>query len=64
MKKEYDFSNAERGKFHRKNAEIRLPIYLEPEVAKVFLDSATVNEALRRYLSEHGNPPIPSQKAG
>lgn len=29
MKKEYDFSKAERGKFYRKNAAVRLPIYLE-----------------------------------
>ena len=28
MEKEYDFSKAERGKFYRKNAEVRLPIYL------------------------------------
>ena len=29
MKKQYDFSNAERGKFYRKGAVLRLPIYLE-----------------------------------
>ena len=29
MKPEYDFSRAERGKFYRKGAEIRLPIYLD-----------------------------------
>jgi len=29
MKKEYDFSNAERGKFYRKGARLRLPIYLD-----------------------------------
>ena len=28
MKKEYDFSKAERGKFYHKNAKLRLPIYL------------------------------------
>jgi cytidylate kinase len=28
MKKEYDFSKAERGKFYRKSAKVRLPIYL------------------------------------
>ena len=28
MKKEYDFSNGARGKFFRKNAQLRLPIYL------------------------------------
>ena len=29
MRSEYDFSRAERGKFYRKGAEIRLPIYLD-----------------------------------
>ena len=28
MKKEYDFSNAVRGKFYKKGARLRLPIYL------------------------------------
>ena len=29
MKKKYDFSNSERGKFYRKGATLRLPIYLD-----------------------------------
>jgi hypothetical protein len=32
MKKEYDFSNAERGKFHRRGAKLNLPVYLDPTV--------------------------------
>jgi hypothetical protein len=32
MRSEYDFANSERGKFSRKNAEVRLPVYLEDEV--------------------------------
>jgi hypothetical protein len=32
MKKEYDFSKAERGKFYRPNAKFNLPVYLESEV--------------------------------
>jgi cytidylate kinase len=32
MKREYDFSKAERGKFYRKGAELRLPIYLEAKL--------------------------------
>ena len=32
MKREYDFSKAERGKFYRKGAELRLPIYLETKL--------------------------------
>jgi hypothetical protein len=31
MKKEYDFSKGERGKFYNPKAEINLPIYLEPD---------------------------------
>ncbi|MCP4129878.1 MAG: hypothetical protein GY754_02570 [bacterium] len=31
MKKEYDFSKGERGKFHNPDAEFNMPIYLEPE---------------------------------
>jgi hypothetical protein len=32
MKKEYDFSKAERGRFYRPGARQKLPVYLEPEV--------------------------------
>ena len=32
MKREYDFSKAERGKFYRKGAELRLPIYLDTKL--------------------------------
>ena len=34
MKREYDFSKAVRGKFYRKGAELRLPIYLDPKLQK------------------------------
>ena len=33
MRKEYDFSKGERGKFYYANAELYLPIYLEPDIA-------------------------------
>jgi hypothetical protein len=32
MKREYDFSKAERGKFYRKEVELRLPIYLDAKL--------------------------------
>ena len=32
MKKEYDFSKAERGKFFRPGAKMKLPVYLNPDV--------------------------------
>ncbi len=50
MKKEYDFSKGERGKFYHPDAELSIPIYLEPDVAKVFRSSAAVSQALRSLL--------------
>lgn len=32
MKKEYDFSKGERGKFYHPKAEFVFPVYLEPDV--------------------------------
>lgn len=32
MKSEYDFSKGVRGKFYRKGAELRLPIYLDTKL--------------------------------
>jgi hypothetical protein len=32
MKDEYDFSNAERGKFYRTDATLLPPVHLEPDV--------------------------------
>ena len=46
MKREYDFSNAVRGKFYRKGAELRLPIYL---------DSA-MHRRLERVAKKRGKP--------
>jgi len=34
MKREYDFSRAERGKFYKKGAELRLPIYLDAKLQR------------------------------
>jgi hypothetical protein len=40
MKRDYDFSKGERGKFYNKNAALNLPIYLEPDVKK-FVEKIT-----------------------
>lgn len=40
MKPEYDFSKGERGKFFRPNAELRLPIYLNPDVQTYLTERA------------------------
>ncbi len=34
MKREYDFSEGVRGKFYRKGAELRLPIYLDVKLQR------------------------------
>ncbi len=34
MKREYDFSKGIRGKFYRKGAELRLPIYLDAKLQR------------------------------
>jgi len=44
MKKEYDFSNGEQGKFYNKNATFNLPIYLEPKIESFI---ATLDKELR-----------------
>jgi cytidylate kinase len=46
MKREYDFSKGVRGKFFRKGAEIKLPIYL---------DNAT-RKRLERIARRNGKP--------
>ncbi len=56
MKEEYDFTQAERGKFYRHDAKLNLPVYLDEEVlafveqiaAKKKEDvSSVVNEIIR-----------------
>lgn len=34
MKREYDFSKGERGRFYKQNVRLNFPIYLEPDVAE------------------------------
>ena len=50
MKKEYDFSKGERGKFYRPGIQLNLPVYLEPDVREYFPDAESVNKALRCLL--------------
>lgn len=40
MKAEYDFSKGKRGQFHKGNAELRLPIYLDIDVQRYFAEKA------------------------
>jgi len=61
MKKEYDFSKGERGKFFRPDIELNIPIYLEPQIADAVREHARrrntnigtlVNQWLRKDLRE------------
>ena len=57
MRAEYDLRGGVRGKYYRGYQEGTNVVFLEPDLARVFRDSATVNQALRQFLSEHGEPP-------
>jgi len=70
MRKEYDFSKGERGKFYRPGVELNLPIYLEPDVAKFLREIAQaknmaiesiVNDWLRQDIALIGER-IPQQR--
>jgi len=40
MKKEYDFTNGERGKFFNPDAKYKIPVYLDDDVQSFYLDLA------------------------
>jgi hypothetical protein len=50
MRPEYDFSNAAQGKHHQAYKEGTNVVLLEPDVARIFRDSASVNRALRLLM--------------
>ena len=55
MKREYDFSNAVRGKFHRPENDLAAPVHLEPGVRKWLESRAeskgmTINELVNELL--------------
>lgn len=59
MKRAYDFSKAERGRFYRPGAKLNLPVYLEPRVQARLAGAAhkrgedlgtLVNKLLRREI--------------
>ena len=47
MLDEYDFSTGVRGKYAKRHAAASNAVILSPDVAEVFPDSESVNEALR-----------------
>ena len=62
MRPEYDLRGGVRGKYYERYRQGTNIVLLEPDLAKVFKDSATVNKALREYLAEHGGPPAPAER--
>jgi hypothetical protein len=50
LRSEYDFSGAVRGKYYKRYLEGTNVVVLEPDVAKRFKNSASVNKVLRAYL--------------
>ena len=57
MKDEYDFTNAERGKFYRPNLRLIPPVRLEPEVLDFLATRAqqrgtTVNQLVNQLLKK------------
>ena len=51
MLPEYDFANGVRGKHHEAYKAGTNVIFLEPDLAKIFKDSDSVNRVLRLLLS-------------
>ncbi|MBE0470801.1 MAG: hypothetical protein IBX55_15005 [Methyloprofundus sp.] len=60
MKDEYDFSNAQRGRFYHADAQLKLPVYLDQDIENWFSEKAKlkgvnlqslINELLRKDIS-------------
>jgi hypothetical protein len=56
MRAEYDLRGGVRGKYYERYRAGTNIIVLDPDVAKIFRDSETVNTTLRQFLTEHGEP--------
>jgi hypothetical protein len=64
MRPEYDLRGGVRGKYYERYKQGTNVVLLEPDLAKVFRDSSSVNNALRVYLAEHGEPPPSEESKG
>ena len=57
MKDEYDFSNAERGEFFRRDVQLIPPVHLDPEVLSYLAERAqargtSLNELVNELLKK------------
>ena len=50
MKEQYDFSKAERGKFHNPKAIFHLPIYLESDIEEIIIRLAQKKGVETQFL--------------
>jgi hypothetical protein len=62
MRPEYDFSGGVRGKYYRRYIESTNVVVLEPDVHKMFSNSAAVNEALRTLIRVAGGGRGPTKR--
>ena len=58
MRKKYDFSKGERGKFYHPDAEFDLPVYLEPDITEYIKAIALkknidINEIVNDWLRKN-----------
>ena len=63
MRSEYDFSGAVRGKYYERYLEGTNVVVLEPDVAKRFKNSASVNRVLCTYLKDSKRGPTAGSTA-
>jgi hypothetical protein len=65
MKQEYDFSEGVRGKYFKRYQAGSNVVILDPEIAKIFKDSASVNDALRSLIlaARHNKTLLRTRKA-
>jgi hypothetical protein len=47
MRKEYDFSKAQKGKFYRPDMKLNIPVYLDEEVS-AFVDKIALKKGIDR----------------
>lgn len=59
MKDNYDFSKGSRGKYARRYKGGTNVVLLEPDVARAFPDSESVNKALKRLMEEEHSSKAP-----
>jgi hypothetical protein len=52
LREEHDFSQGERGRYARRCARGTNVVVLEPDVAKVFSNSKSVNVSLRKIIRQ------------